>query len=211
MTGRIRLSMAIAVMMVWSLPTWAAEGSADGIQTRLEAARVAYQKNDLPRTAHELEEALMEAHSRIGKAVAEAMPPAPTGWQMEDVEIQGLGDAGGGLTVTRAYFREDPQERTSLNISLFIDSPAVEAALALLGNPSATAGQQHMKRLKVNGEDALMRYDPTTHTGEITVVLDGRILLEINGDGLSRAEQLEDMAKGWNIVKIRGLTAANAG
>jgi len=151
--------------------------------------------------AQALEAALQDIHARLGKALAETMPPAADGWQADPPEIQGLGQVGGGLVVTRAYGKGE----ASLNASLFLDSPAVDAAGALFNNPAATAAQPNMKRIKLGSEDALLRYDPSNKAGEITMVLGGRILLSIEGDNIASADVLTDAAKGWNVAKIRAL------
>ncbi|MBC7950269.1 MAG: hypothetical protein H7Z12_00425 [Rhodospirillaceae bacterium] len=175
--------------------------AADNVPAQMDAARAAYQKNDLPRTARALEAALADIHDRLGRSFAETMPPLATGWQADPPEFQGLGQVGGGLSVSRAYAKGE----TSLNATLFLDSPAVEAAAALLANPAATAAQPNMKRIKVGGEDALLRFDASTKSGEITLVLNNRVLLEIEGENLANADILVETAKGWNVVKIRTL------
>lgn len=193
-----KLGMVTVGALLVCAPAWAA----DMVSSQIEAARAAYQKNDLPRTAKALEAALSDIHDRLGKALAETMPPAAAGWQADPPEIQGLGQVGGGLAVTRAYGKGE----ASLNASLFLDSPAVEAAAALFGNPAATAAQPNMKRIKVGNEDALLRYDSDNKSGEVTMVLGNRILLSIEGDNLSNAEVLSEAAKGWNVAKIRALS-----
>lgn len=197
---RLRVAALCLVLAAAGSPA----GAADEVPARLDSARTAYQKGDLARAAHHAEAALKDIHQKLGRALADAMPPALPGWQAEPAEIQGLGQVGGGLSVTRAYTKGD----STLNASLFLDSPAVEAAQALLSNPAATAAQPHMKRIKVGADDALNRYDPSTRTGEITLVLGGRVLLEIAGDGLAGADQLGEAAKGWNLSRIRELTGS---
>lgn len=189
-------SLAAAALL--ALPAWAA----DGVPGRIDAARQAYAKGDLTRTVRELDAALTELHDRLGKAFAETMPPAPAGWQAEPAEIQGLGQVGGGLQVTRAYLKND----ASLNASLIVDSPAVAAAAALLSNPAASAAQPNLRRVKVGAEDALLRWDATTKAGEITMVLGSRVVLEIEGDNLANGDLLAEVAKGWNLAQIRKLT-----
>lgn len=186
---------------VGMLLAWAPAMAADMVPSQIEAARAAYQKNDLPRTAKALEAALSDVHDRLGKALAETMPPATAGWQADPPEVQGLGQVGGGLAVTRAYGKGE----ASLNASLFLDSPAVEAASALFANTAATAAQPNMKRIKVGAEDALLRFDAANKSGEITMVLGNRILLAIEGDNLASADVLADAAKGWNVARIRTL------
>lgn len=192
-----RLSMGAVGALVLCAPV----AAADNVPGQIDAARAAYQKGDLARTAHALEAALNDIHDRLGKALAETMPPAVPGWQADPPEVQGLGQVGGGLAVTRAY----SQHQASLNASLFLDSPAVETAAALFANSAAAAAQPNTKRLKVGGEDALLRYDGTTKTGEITLVLANRVLLSIEGDNIANADALTEAAKGWNIAKIKGL------
>jgi len=171
---------------------------ADDVPGRLEAARTFYAKGDLPRTARELEAALTQLHQRLGKSLAETLPPALAGWQAEQPEIQGLAQAGGGLSVSRAYAKGD----SSLNATLILDSPAVEAAVALFASPVARAGT---RRVKVGADDALLRFDASTHAGEITLVVGNRVLLEIEGDNLSTGDTLLEAAKGWNLARIRTL------
>jgi hypothetical protein len=188
------VAVALPAMMV------AVSARADDVPARLEAAKTFYSKGDLPRTARELEAVLAQLHQRLGKALAETLPPALTGWQAEAPEIQGLAQAGGGLSVSRAYAKGD----TSLNATLILDSPAVEAAVALFAAPAARAGT---KRVKVGGDEALLRFDPSTHAGEITLVIGNRVMLEIEGDNLTSGETLQDAAKGWNVARIRALVS----
>jgi hypothetical protein len=193
----MRSKVCVLMGVLLALPAFAA----DNVPAQIDAARSAYQKNDLPRTARALEAALHDIHDRLGRAFADTMPAAPAGWQAEPPEILGLGQVGGGLSVSRAYTKGE----SSLNASLFLDSPAVEAAAALIANPAATAAQPNMKRIKVGNEDALLRYDGSNKAGEVTLVLGNRVLLEIQGDGLTNADLLAEIAKGWNVAKIRGL------
>lgn len=202
MGGR-KLASRVVVAVGLILPAFAAPTfAADDVPARIDAARAAFQKGDLPRAARELDAALRQLHERLGRSLAETLPPPLNGWQADASEIQGLGQVGGGLSVTRAYSHNE----SSLNASLILDSPAVEAAAALLANPAATAAQPNMKRVKIGAEDALMRYDNSTKSGEITLVLGSRVLLEIEGENLANGDVLMEIAKGWNVAKIRALS-----
>jgi hypothetical protein len=81
----------------------------------------------------------------------------------------------------------------------------VAAAAALFANQAATAAQPNLKRIKVGAEDALLRWDAANHTGEVTMVLGNRVLLQIEGDNLAQGDALVDAAKGWNVAGIRKL------
>jgi hypothetical protein len=170
--------------------------AADTVPTHLDAARQAYQKGDAARTAMEAEAALTELHDRLGKGLAEFMPGALAGWQAEAPEVQGLGLVGGGLAVTRAFSKTEQ----SLNATLILDSPAVNAAVAL---QAGTTVQPSLKRVKLGADDALLRWDANTKAGEITIVLGNRVLLQIEGDNLPSSDVLVESAKGWNVAGIR--------
>ena len=184
--------LCLAVALAWPLQV---SGAADMVPARLEAARAAHAKGDLARAAVELEAAVAELHSRLGKSLAEYMPAPLAGWQAEAVETQSLATTGGGIAVTRAYARDD----SSLNAALIIDSPAVAAATGQF----AAEPQPNVRKIKLSGEDALLRWDATGRTGEVILVLGGRVLLQIEGDSLANSEVLLDAARGWNLGGIK--------
>ena len=190
---REAMAAAMAVMLLAANAV-----AADDVPALIDSGRQFYQKGDIARAAHQLEMALANLQDRLGRGLSEDMPPVPAGWQGEDPEVQGLGAVGGGLSVTRAYTKGD----SSLNASLILDSPAVEAAAALFVN---SAADPTLRRVKVDTEDALLRWDPAGHSGEITLVVSSRVLLQIEGDNLLAGDVLIDMAKGFNVAGMRKL------
>jgi hypothetical protein len=194
---------ASSLMLAFPLAVLAAEAvrpAIDSVPARLEAARAAHARGDLARAAIELEAAILDLHVRVGAALAECLPPSPSGWQAEAAETQGLLNAGGGLSVSRAYARDD----ASLNALLILDSPAVSAAAAQF-QPSTTPPPANLRHLRIGSEEALLRWDGATRSGEITIVLGSRVLLQIEGDGIASGDQLIEAAKGWNLAAIRKL------
>ncbi|ARJ67317.1 hypothetical protein WV31_17425 [Magnetospirillum sp. ME-1] len=186
-----RAALILGLAAFWACPALAA----DTIPARLDAARAAHAKGDLARAALELEAAVAELQTRLGKQLADFLPPPPAGWQAEAVETHSLAGTGGGLAVTRAYGRDD----ATLNISLIIDSPAVSAAVAQL----AASPQPNHRKVKVGAEEATMRWDSQGRNGEVLMVLGPRVLLQIEGDSLANSDILADVAKGWNLAGIR--------
>ncbi len=186
-----RALLVLCLAALWALPVRAAES----ISSRMDAARAAHAKGDLARAALELEAALAELHTRLGKQLGELLPPPPTGWQAEPAETQSLAGSGGGMAVSRAYGRDDG----SVNAAVIFDSPAVSAAISQL----AAFPQPNARQVKVGAEDAVMRWDAQGRNGEVLMVLGTRILLQIQGDNLPNSEVLSDFAKGWNLAGIR--------
>ena len=183
----------MAAMLLLAGPAVAAD-----VPALIDAGRQYYQAGDIARAAHQLEGALADLQDRLGRGLSQDMPAVPAGWQGEDAETQGLGAVGGGLSVTRAYTKGD----ASLNASLILDSPAIEPAAALFVNPAV---DPTLRRVKVGAEDALLRWDSAGRSGEITLVLGNRVLLQIEGDNLASGDVLVDLAKGFNVAGIRKL------
>lgn len=186
-----RAALALGLVALLAQPA----GAADTVPARLDAARAAHAKGDLARAATELESAVAELHARLGKQLGEFLPPPPAGWQAEPVEIQSLSGSGGGLSVSRAYLRDD----ASLNAALIIDSPAVASAAAQF---QATP-QPNARKAKVGAEDAMLRWDLESRTGEVLLLPAPRVLLQIEGDNLANGDVLAELAKGWNLAGIR--------
>jgi len=198
---RVLPGLLFVVLLSGSVAALAGDGprSGDTVPARLDAARAAHARGDLARAAAELEAAIADLHARVGAALAECLPPPPSGWTAEPPETQGLFNAGGGLSVSRAYARDD----ASFNALLILDSPAVAAAAAQF-QPSA-ALPTNVRRLHLGQDDVLLRWDSATRSGEITLVLGTRVLLQIEGDGIASGDQLVEVAKGWNLASIRKL------
>lgn len=185
-----------AVVMSVSLAIPA--GAADDVVPRLDAAKSAYGKGDAIKAAKEVEAALRQIHDRLGKMFAETMPALGGKWKADPVEVESLGEIGGGLSVSRAFIRDD----SSINVTLLLDSPEVASITAQL---AANPPQPNVRKIKAAGEDALLRFDSSTGTGEVTMVVAGRVVLEVQGDNINAADPLVEAANSWNVARIKTL------
>lgn len=185
---------AVVVLASLAMPA----GAADDVVPRLDAAKAAYGKGDAVKAAKEAEAALRQIHDRLGKMFAETMPALGGKWKADPVEVESLGEIGGGLSVSRAFIRDD----SSINVTLLLDSPEAAAISAQL---AASPTQPNVKKIKAAGEDALLRYDSSTGTGEVTLVVAGRAVLEVQGDNINAADPLVEAANGWNVARIKTL------
>ncbi|MGE4279790.1 MAG: hypothetical protein AB7G62_09410 [Magnetospirillum sp.] len=192
--GVIGVLGACVVVAGLATPVWAA----DDVAQRLDAAKAAYGKGDAVKAAKETEAALRQIQDRLGKMFAEVMPPLGSKWTGDPVEVESLGEIGGGLSVSRAFIHDD----SSINVTLLLDSPEAASIQAQL---DVTQAQPNVKKIKAAGEDALLRFDSATGTGEVTMVVAGRVVLEVQGDNINAAEPLVEAANGWNIAKIKTL------
>lgn len=166
---------------------------------RIDAGRAFYQKGDIAKAAHELEAALFDIQDRLGRSLSALMPAPLAGWQADEAEYEGLSSSGGGLSVTRAYSKGD----ASLNASIILDNPAVSAAL------DSQPPQQMVKTVKIGTESAVLRWDNASHSGDISLVLGKRVLLQIEGEDLASGDDLVESAKGFDLAAIRKTVGIN--
>lgn len=190
----VRFANAAALCVILALSGHAAQ-AADEISVRLDGARAAYQKADLIKAAREAESAAKLLQARLGKLFGDAFPDMPAPWKADDIEVQSLSDIGGGLSVSRGFIHDD----SSLNASLLLDAPAGDVLSA------PVAGTPNTKIVKIGADDALVRFDPETKNGEISIGLDKRVVLEIQGDNIASEAVLLTAAGSWKIAKIRAL------
>lgn len=193
---RTAASLAFAALLAAAVPA-----RADDLAGRIDEARQNYQKGDLVRASGQLQAVLDQIQAKLGETFIPLLPPPPAGWDADQPETDSL-DIGGGLSVSRGYQKGDG----ALNASMVVDNPAVAAAAAMLSNPNATTVQPNFKRVRIGSEDALLRWDGAAKSGEITMVLGGRVLLQVNGSEIDKPDLLVEMAKGWNIAGIRKQT-----
>ncbi|HIJ61690.1 MAG TPA: hypothetical protein HPQ04_03260 [Rhodospirillaceae bacterium] len=179
---------------------------ADDIANQLDAAHITYGKGDLLRTLTNLQGLVSSLNARLVDQFAKALPPPPSGWEGNATDSQTLDGVGGGLSVARSYSKGEGM----LNASLIVDNPAVAAAQSLFQSNSQVTAQPGWSRLKLGADDALLRFDGGTRSGEIMMVIGARVLLEIEGTEIGREDILVEAAKGWNLSVVRRLIAAGS-
>ncbi len=86
------------------------------------------------------------------------------------------------------------------------DLPAVISALgsALADSPP----QPNLTRMTVKGVPAQIRWNPLARSGEVTLVIDRRMLVEIGGDGLANTRLIVGLARSVDIAGLRKLIRA---
>ena len=172
---------------------------AEDISTQIEAARAALGKGDQLRALSALQAATMTLNGRLTDQCVRFLPTALNGWDTTGPEGQALDGIGGGLTVTRNYAKGS----ATLSATLIIDNPAVDGAASLFRSLDQLPNQSDWSRVKFGAEDAVLRFDSATHSGEITMVIGGRALLQIEGTEINRNDVLLELAKGWHLAGIR--------
>jgi len=192
---RPHLAAAALALILGSALLASAPAFADDVANSIEQARAAYAKGDSLHALTALQSAQEVVYGRLTDQFSKAMPAAPAGWEASPPESQSLDSIGGGMTVTRGYIKGD----ATLNASLVVDNPAVAAGGAPLKQP-LKAG---WSKIKIGSDDALERFDTSARSGEVIILINDRVLLQIEANDIPKDDAMLDAAKGWNIAAIR--------
>ncbi len=159
------------------LAAFVAQAHADDFTTSLDNARKAYEKGDMDIAREELNYATqLLGQMRAGK-LEQVLPDALPGWerkQSESASNSGLAMLGGGTTATAEYSQDDK----SVQIAIITDSPMIASMGLLFNNPALAGADGLMKRIA--GQKAMVKKD-----GEITTMIDNRIMVTVNGNAAS--------------------------
>ena len=100
---------------------------------------------------------------------------------------QALGTAvfGGGITVSRSY--SNPP--SSLSIDIVSDSPLLQSLVMMLNNPMFV-GASGGKLEAVKGQRAIVKFNETTRSGDLNIVVDNRFMVTVKGQKIGREDLL---------------------
>lgn len=168
---------------------------ADDISVQIDSARTAYGRGDGLHTLSALQSAVNALNAKLADQLGKIMPPPPPGWDASAPEAQSLDSVGGGVAVARGYTKDT----ATLNAMVMVDNPAI-------GNGGASLnGKPGWSRIKLGSEEAMLRFDPQTRTGEVILLVGERALLQVEANDIGSPDALVDAAKGWNLAGLRKL------
>jgi hypothetical protein len=112
---------------------------------------------------------------------------------------------GGGIHAKRRYSRpaSGDDSEPSVEISITADSPMMQGMLMAMNNP-AMLGAGGGKMERIGGERAVVKYDGEGKSGEITIVVANRYLVQVSGSAVS-AQDLKSYASGVDYKKLAAL------
>jgi hypothetical protein len=197
-----RLVLAAAPILLGVLmgpgPAWA-----DDIAGAIQDAGANAARGDALHALSALQTAENALSAQLAAGFAKVLPPVPAGWEQASTDDPPLDVAGGGFTLSRGYQKGE----SSLTVLVIADNPAVSAATALFQPGNPTTASPEWSKITAAGQPALLRWDASMNEGELLIIVDGRALLEIDGDGITNKAVLTDAAKGWDVAGVRKLLA----
>jgi len=185
---------------------------------RIDAARQLHQQGKLLQSADELQAAIATIYSQLGRTYGATLPPAPPGWVVDQPDPQRLALMGAGMASIREYkplvppAQAQPQPGqqgpmpTRMNARIVLDGEAVGAMAPLIApGPLPQGTPQTVRKVKLAGGDALVAYDPQMRAGEVSMLVGGRILLQVEGTGVPNADPMIATMQSWNIAELKKL------
>ena len=198
---RLPITAAIFVTLL-SVPAFA-----DDVTQMIDEATKLYKKGKFSESVKELQFAIGEIQQKLSKRLGAKMPPAPPGWMAGETKTQGMGLMGGGQMITRKYTQKGGSG--SLTARLVVDNPMIQGISVMLSSPMLIQSQRGMKRVKIKGEEGLIRWRKSRRRGELSVILGGgKLMLQVKGRNVDNREVLFNFMKSWDFKsakKIVGL------
>jgi hypothetical protein len=203
---RNKRSLGIALLGATLVMPFTASALADEVIEQIELGLELYQEEDYGGAVTELEFAINDIRKLLSGRIAETFPDAPEGWTAGEAESAGGGGAaalmGGGGSMLQRNYREDEGEGR-LEASLMIDNPMVQGMAAMFNNPAMIAAQPNMERVRMGRESAIVKWEADRSRVEATLLLDGRILMQVKGQGIDSPDAAVDLLKAWDLADVR--------
>lgn len=162
-------------------PVWA-----DDVTDWIDEARKSYLAGKAEEAVQSLDYASQLIRQQKGERLEQALPEALAGWKKTDSGSSAAGaSVFGGATAANASFeRQEGENYSSCSVSIATDNPMMGMLLASFSNPMLMTGSGK-KLIKVGSQKASMEYDEEGKSGTINVVVAQKVLVTIEGSGLS--------------------------
>lgn len=159
----------------------------DEVLRTVDEAVSQYRKGDFAGAASNLDYAAQLIRQKKSEEMKSLLPEPIAGWVAEPASAQALGTAvfGGGITVSRTYSKPP----SSLSIDIVSDSPLLQSLVMMLNNPMFV-GASGGKLEAVKGQRAIVKYNETTASGDLNIVVDNRFMVTVKGQKIARQDLL---------------------
>lgn len=175
--------------------------SADEITDSIDKAKALYNQGKHTEAVQELNYAIAQIQTKQSEGYSTALPEPLPGWKADAIENQsaGMGFLGGGISVQRHYYKENGDE--SITISTVSDSPLLSSVVMMMGNPMFLGGN---KLVTIKEQKAIEEWDEEGKYGQLQIVLENRMLITVEGSGVSK-DDLYAYAEKVNFAALKGM------
>ena len=191
----------MSALLVAGLLSASVSARADDVEESIKEALEFYKEGAFRDAVESLNYAVQLIQQKKGQTLEALLPEPLAGWQAEDSSSQAAGAAvfGGGVTAEREYRKGN----ASVTVRIVTDSPLMQGMMAMLTNPMfAASGGGRLERIK--RQRAIVQYEDGDSSGEINIVVDGRFLVTIEGQGAA-LEDLKAYAEAIDYKALRDM------
>ena len=173
---------------------------ADDTTDSIDAAKAAYEAGNYSEALTSLDTANQFIRQKKAEEVVKLLPAAPKDWEAGEPETEAAASSllGGGVTAKRTYTRGN----SNVTIKVQSDSTVMQYA-AMLSNPMLLAASG-AKMETIKGQRVTVEFKSGGDTGTIKAVVDGRYLVEIEGNGIA-IDDLRTFAKAIDFTKLAAM------
>lgn len=160
---------------------------ADDVLNIINQAVKQYKSGDYAGAASNLDYASQLVRQKKSEKMKELLPTPLAGWQAEPAKAQAVGTAvfGGGITVSRAYKKEN----ALVTVEIVSDSPILQSLMMMLNNPMF-AGAGGGTLVTIKGQRAILKYNAASRTGDVNIVVAGRFMVTVKGRRVDKSDLL---------------------
>ncbi len=171
---------------------------ADPVTDSIDEAKQAYEDKDYAGAVSALETAAQLVRQQRAEGLTVFLPPAPSGWTAEEADTSAAGASmmGGMVSAEREYNKGDAHAK----VQFVTDSPMLQTMLMMFNMPMM-AGSDGGKLERIKKQKAIVKYDKGGKSGSINIVVNGSLLVQIEGNNLTDTE-LRSFAEGIDYDKL---------
>ena len=150
----------------------------------------------------DLQYAIGQIQERLNTGYTSLMPEPLPGWRAEAAESQSAGMAmmGGGTQVSRSYFKEGGQE--SVQIQIVAESPFLQVMAMMMSNPMMMQSDPSSKLYRLGSHRGIVKHAAGSDQWEISLLVANRILVQVQGQGLTSQEPVEGYLKALDLPAV---------
>ena len=174
---------------------------ADEITDLLKKAESSYESGNYSEAISSLDYAGQLIRQKKGEAMMKVLPDALKGWTAEDPSSEAAGGSmfGGMVAVQRRFTKEN----SSVTVKITSDSPMLAGMMGMFTNPMLISGSGG-KLETIKGQKAVVKYDANGKSGDVNVVVGGKILVTVEGSDIPR-DALTGYAAAVDYTKLTSM------
>ncbi|HEY3045702.1 MAG TPA: hypothetical protein VGJ39_16850 [Vicinamibacterales bacterium] len=134
-----------------------------------------------------------------------ALLPAPSGWEREKPTGERMTSPVSFADASVRMMKGDATVTVKITDSGFNQLLVAPFAIFLSGNYERETSSGYEKSIKVGDAPGMEKWDSETKSGDLTVIVNKRFIVEIDGSGIDNPTVLHSMLDGVDLKKLADL------